>query len=89
MSPPPVATSGVSETMTDPAITTAVKAALLADPLSSGLKIHVETTGAVVTLTGTVSTPEEKTRAEDVTKATAGVSSVTNDLKVTPKKSKE
>jgi hyperosmotically inducible protein len=82
---PPVATSGVSETLTDPAITAAVKTKLLADPLSSGLKIDVDTAGAVVTLTGTVSSSDEKARAEDVTKNTTGVSSVVNNLKVDPR----
>ncbi len=88
VAPPPVATSGIKEVLTDTAITTAVKAALLADPVSSGLKVHVDTSNAVVTLTGTISSDEEKTRAEDVAKATAGVSSVVNNLTVSPKKAK-
>lgn len=82
----PVATSGATEALTDPAITTAVKTALLADPLSSGLKIDVDTDHAVVTLNGTVATPAEKTRAEEVAKNSTGVSSVVNNLKVGTKK---
>lgn len=89
LTPPPVATSGVTEALTDTAITTAVKTSLIADPVSSGLKIHVDTTNAVVTLTGNVATPDEKTRAEEVTKNTAGVTSVVNSLNVVPKKSKK
>ena len=84
LSQPAVATSGVSEVLTDPAITAAVKTKLLADPGTSGLKINVDTASAVVTLTGTVSTMEEKARAEDVSKNTAGVSAVVNSLKVEP-----
>ena len=89
VAPPPVATSGVKEVLTDAAITTAVKAALIVDPISSGLKVDVDTSNAVVTLRGTVKSDQEKARAEDVAKTTAGVSSVVNDLKVSPKKSKE
>lgn len=86
VAPPAVATSGTTEALTDPAITSAVKVALLADPLSSGLKIDVDTDHAVVTLKGTVATAAEKTRAEEVAKNSTGVSSVVNELKVAPKK---
>jgi hyperosmotically inducible protein len=86
VAPPPVATSGVTAPLTDAAITTTVKTALLADPLSSGLKIDVDTANTVVTLAGTVSSDAEKARAEEVAKASPGVSSVVNDLKVSPKK---
>ena len=89
VSPSAVATSGARETvepLTDPAITTAVKSSLLADPSSSGLKIDVDTKDAVVTLKGTVATEDEKTRAENVAQNTKGVSSVVNNLKVSPKK---
>ena len=86
VAPPPVATSGMLEPMTDAAITTAVKTKLLADPFVSGLKIDVDTNKATVTLTGTVSTDDEKARAENVTKETTGVSAVVNSLVVKPKK---
>jgi hyperosmotically inducible protein len=86
VSPASVATSGVSEALTDPAITTAVKTKLLADPFSKGLKIDVDTSKSVVTLSGSVRTAEEKARAEQVAKETTGVSSVVNELKIEPKK---
>ena len=86
VAPAAVATSGASEVLTDPAITAAVKTSLLADPGSSGLKIDVDTDHAIVTLKGTVATPDEKTRAEEVAKNTSGVSSVVNNLKVVSKK---
>lgn len=89
VSPPAVATSGAGdslEPLTDPAITTAVKSSLLVDPYSSGLKIDVDTKDAVVTLKGTVATEDEKARAENVARNTKGVSSVVNNLKVSPKK---
>jgi hyperosmotically inducible periplasmic protein len=83
---PPVATSGVSEDLTDPAITAAVKTKLLADPFSPGIKIDVDTSRSVVKLTGSVRTSDEKARAEQIAKDTKGVSSVVNDLKIVPKK---
>jgi hyperosmotically inducible protein len=82
VSPPAVATSGVTEALTDTGITTAVKTKLLADPASSGLAIHVDTANGIVTLTGTVSTAAEKARAEDLAKNTSGVNSVVNSLTV-------
>ena len=86
VAPPPVATSGVSEDLTDPAITAAVKTKLLADPFSPGIKIDVDTSMSVVKLTGSVRTSDEKARAEQIAKDTKGVSSVVNDLKIVPKK---
>jgi len=86
VAPPAVATSGTAAPLADAAITAAVKTALLADPLSAGLKIDVDTAGGVVTMSGTVATEMEKTRAAEVAKASPGVNSVVNDLKVSPKK---
>ena len=86
VAPPSVATSGVSEALTDPAITASVKTQLLADPFSPGTKIDVDTAQSVVTLSGSVNTSDEKARAEQIAKNTKGVSSVVNDLKVVPKK---
>jgi len=86
VAPPSVATSGVSEDLTDPAITASVKTKLLADPFSPGIKIDVDTAQSVVTLSGSVRTSDEKVRAEQIAKETKGVSSVVNDLKIVPKK---
>jgi hyperosmotically inducible periplasmic protein len=85
VAPAAVATSGITEPLTDGAITVSVKTAFLADPQVGGLKIDVDTANAVVTMTGTVSTSEEKARAEDIAKNSKGVSSVVNNLKVSPK----
>ena len=46
--------------------------------------INVDVANAVVTLTGTVATAAQKTRAEQVAKAVADVKSVRNQLKVAP-----
>jgi hyperosmotically inducible protein len=68
----------------DAGLTTAVKAALLADPGVSGLAIDVDTTDNVVALTGSVSTQTEKSRAIDLARQTAGVSQVIDHLTVGP-----
>jgi hyperosmotically inducible protein len=46
--------------------------------------INVDVDNAVVTLTGTVATAAQKTKAEQVAKAVDGVKSVKNQLKVAP-----
>ena len=66
----------------DAALTANVKTKFLADTAISGLKIDVDTRNNVVTLTGTVPTAKEKSRAATVAKETDGVKSVVNNLKV-------
>ena len=66
----------------DAALTAKVKTKFLADTSISGLKIDVDTKNDVVTLSGTVPTAAEKRRAVDVAKATDGVKSVVDNLKV-------
>src|SRR5690349_17329599 len=46
--------------------------------------INVDVTNAVVTLTGSVASAAQKTRAEQVAKSVEGVKSVRNELKVSP-----
>jgi osmotically-inducible protein OsmY len=70
----------------DAGLTTAVKAALLADTGVSGLAIDVDTNNNVVTLTGSVSTQAEKSRAIDLARQTGGVSEVIDHLTVNPAK---
>jgi len=65
----------------DTAITSEVKAKLLADSMIPSRTVKVETTGGVVQLSGTVKSANEAARAESVTKAVDGVKSVKNDLK--------
>lgn len=81
---PTAATSGVdiTDSAADGAVTTAVKTKFLADPSISGLKIDVDTKANVVTLTGTVPTEAEKTRAIETARKTDGVRSVVDNLKV-------
>ena len=66
----------------DAALTTKVKTKFLADTAISGLKIDVDTKNDVVTLSGTVPSAAEKRKAVEVAKATDGVKSVVDNLKV-------
>ena len=70
------------ETITDAAITTAVKAKVLADTTTPGMKIDVDTKDAIVTLTGTVASRAEADRAAARARDTNGVKNVVNNLKV-------
>jgi osmotically-inducible protein OsmY len=69
---------------TDPGITTAVKAKLAADDTVKAYRIDVDTKDKVVTLSGAVDTPMAKERAVQVARAVDGVSSVVDNLTVTP-----
>jgi osmotically-inducible protein OsmY len=66
--------------VTDAALTSAVKSKLLADPNVSGLKIDVDTTNGVVTLTGSVATQAEADAAVRVARTTEGVQNVVSKL---------
>jgi len=68
--------------VTDAALTSAVKAKLLADPDVSGLKIDVDTSNGVVTLTGNVSTQAEADEAIQLARTTEGVRDVASKLNV-------
>jgi hyperosmotically inducible periplasmic protein len=68
----------------DPAITAAVKGKLLGDPLVSGLRIDVDTTDGVVTLTGRVRSQAERDQAMRLVRDTNGVKSVDDNLTVVP-----
>ncbi|EOY2720098.1 molecular chaperone OsmY [Citrobacter freundii] len=65
----------------DTAITSEVKAKLLADDIVPSRKVKVETTDGVVQLSGTVESQAQIDRAESIAKAIDGVKSVKNDLK--------
>ena len=68
--------------VTDAALTSAVKAKLLADPDVSGLRIDVDTTNGVVTLNGEVATKAQATEAESIARGTEGVRQVVSKLRV-------
>jgi osmotically-inducible protein OsmY len=72
--------------MSDAEITTAVKTKLLADKTVGGLKIDVDTSNGVVTLTGPVTSGVERAEALKVARNTHGVKRVVNKLTLEPKK---
>jgi len=68
----------------DPGITTSVKTQLIADDLVKARNIDVDTRDRVVTLTGTVQSPAEQTRALQIARNTTGVKNVVDKLTITP-----
>ena len=70
------------EVATDAEITAAVKTKLLADTTVGGLKIDVDTTAGVVTLTGPVHSVAEKNQAVRLARNTSGVKRVVSKLAV-------
>ncbi|MCQ8982050.1 molecular chaperone OsmY [Escherichia albertii] len=65
----------------DTAITSEIKAKLLADDTVPSRHVNVETTDGVVQLSGTVDSQAQSDHAESIAKAVDGVKSVKNDLK--------
>lgn len=75
----------IKETAEDTAVTTKVKASLLADSDISSLNISVETKKTVVTLSGCADTKAQMHKAEKDTKEIKGVKSVINKLTICKK----
>jgi osmotically-inducible protein OsmY len=73
-----------SRTLDDAGIAAKVKGKLAEDSQTSAIKIGVSTTDGVVTLSGTVPTGTEKTRAEQIARQTDGVKKVVDDITVDP-----
>ncbi len=76
------ATNKVAVATEDAAITTKVKAALLAEPGLKSLEISVDTKDGAVTLTGKVDSADQRARAKQVAQSTGGVKSVVDNLAV-------
>ena len=70
------------EYIDDAAITTKVKAALAADPLTKATQVNVETYQGVVQLSGFVDNQEMVSKAAEIAKGVEGVKSVKNNLAV-------
>jgi hyperosmotically inducible protein len=69
----------------DAAITTKIKAEYASDSTVSAMKVKVETDdGGVVTLAGTAKTQAEADKAVAIAKSVKGVTSVRNDIVVSP-----
>lgn len=69
----------------DTALTASVNAALVSDKPSNFTRIDVDTTNGVVALNGTVETPEQRSRAEQLARRVDGVKRVVNNLQVARK----
>lgn len=70
------------QTMTDTRITAAVQAKLTADRISNFARVDVDTERGVVQLSGIVQSPDQKTRAEELTRQVEGVTQVRNNLQI-------
>jgi hyperosmotically inducible periplasmic protein len=70
------------ENIDDTTITSEVKAKLAAEKVSTLTKIGVDTDRRTVYLTGTVDNQAMRTRAEEIARGVAHVSSVVNNLTV-------
>jgi hyperosmotically inducible protein len=81
----PAAGRTPGETVSDAAITAAVKAKLTADTASNLVRVNVDTTKGTVYLNGSVQTAEQKARAEELARGTRGVQTVVNNLAVEPR----
>ncbi len=74
--------SEATEFFSDAALTTKIKSKMgLDDTLASG-DVHVSTTNAVVTLTGSVTSVQQRQRAMQLARETKGVKSVVDKLQV-------
>ena len=74
----------VGDTIDDATITTRVKTALLNDPDVGGLRIDVDTFKGVVTLSGSVKTPQEEQTAIALARKVDGVVDVKSTLQINP-----
>ena len=72
----------VGETVDDATITTRVKTALLNDPQVAGLKIDVDTTKGIVTMSGIVTSKDEEQRAVTIARGVPGVKDVKSTLQL-------
>jgi len=69
----------------DATITASVKSKLVADKPANLTRVDVDTNNGTVYLNGTVETPDQKTRAEQLAWQAKGVKSVVNNLQVQKK----
>jgi hyperosmotically inducible protein len=75
----------VGEVVDDGVVTSKVKAALIAEPVTKAGQINVATNEGVVQLSGFVDSTEEKQKATDVARSVDGVRDVQNQLDIKQK----
>jgi hyperosmotically inducible periplasmic protein len=66
----------------DRTITSRVKAKLVAEKATNLTRVDVDTTNRVVSLTGIVESPDQRTRAEQLAMQVSGVREVKNNLQI-------
>lgn len=81
-SAPMASSESLGQHVSDGTVTTKVKAALMTAKDLKSTNIHVKTRRGIVSLTGSVPTSDEKTRAQEVAEGVSGVHEVKNRLKV-------
>lgn len=81
-SAPSASSESLGQHLSDGAVTTKVKAALMTASDLKSTRIHVKTRRGIVWLTGSVPTSDEKTRAQQVVEGVTGVHEVKNRLKI-------
>ena len=79
----PTTSTQMASAVDDASITAQVKSAIMAEPGLKATQIDVDTTDAVVTLTGTVPSAPLKDRAKELASSVAGVKSVQDNLTTT------
>lgn len=72
----------IGDTIDDAWIHSKIAAKLISDSATPARKINIDVVNGVVTLRGTVDTPEAKKQAEQIAKDTDGVKKVSNMLKI-------
>jgi osmotically-inducible protein OsmY len=77
------ASRSTGQVVDDAAITAKIKAALLADPDVSALKINVDTNQGAVKLKGEIKSLALRKKVEEIAKGVAGVRSIDNQLVIT------
>ena len=80
------AANKVGETVSEAATTTKIKAKLALDDGVKSRTIDVTTNGTTVTLSGTVRTPAERSRAVALARETSGVTHVVDRIVVQPER---
>ena len=70
----------MGEALSDTAITTKVKGAILAEPDLSVLQIRVNTKDGVVTITGAIDSQDDIDKTLTIVRSVAGVKSIKNQL---------
>ena len=76
------AANQAEDAIRDGAVAAKIKSKMVLDDLVKARNVHVETDGAVVTLTGVVDSEAERKRAVELAKQTEGVTSVIDHLRV-------